>query len=560
VVRRGVFLQALVAPVLLAQFYGLSSTADASSVYFSSTLRLNNAAPPLASQPLNGKIYVASSAGIQPFAFRDPAPAPANLPPCSAGGFTSYQGTETAANGTIALFYSANTNNSGCSFPINTAATEIRSAAGTLNVPGVARLASAGRYAIVFLANTARPSASVTVSFLDLQTGAQTTVANLMPPAGQFIRVPFGGGRVIADDGTSLIATGDLVGDNGGFLVKPGLAPQLFPVAGGLPVAIDAAASKVVYQKQGISLLDLRTQQSTPLIPSDRVVTGLNLSDDGRRLLYLDGGQLHVLDTTSLADRVLTADAAQITEATLSGDGNTVFAVTGVGRLLRINANDGTQTELVGRTPSLQSFTFLMPGLTTTLTGAGLADSTYYGKPPLTPYLDGVTMWIGERKVPMAQLTPTSVSFIVPWDVSGPIRMLVEARGDHTPFYFPELEASVATLSFPVAGVIARQDWTQTYSGPVNTGEIIHVYAIGFGPVAPEVPEGAAAPSAEPFSRLTRPLTCSNADVLYAGLAPGAVERVYQIDLRIGPVAGYQKFTCALGGDSFVFLTLNVVQ
>ena len=51
----------------------------------------------------------------------------------------------------------------------------------------------------------------------------------------------------------------------------------------------------------------------------------------------------------------------------------------------------------------------------------------------------------------------------------------------------------------------------------------------------------------------------SIAGVLYAGLAAGAVERVYQIDLRIGPIAGYQKFTWAIGtNDPFVFLTLNV--
>jgi hypothetical protein len=41
---------------------------------------------------------------------------------------------------------------------------------------------------------------------------------------------------------------------------------------------------------------------------------------------------------------------------------------------------------------------------------------------------------------------------------------------------------------------------------------------------------------------------------------PTYVERVYQIDLRIGQTPGYKKFTCTLGGsDPFVFLTLNVV-
>jgi len=80
------------------------------------------------------------------------------------------------------------------------------------------------------------------------------------------------------------------------------------------------------------------------------------------------------------------------------------------------------------------------------------------------------------------------------------------------------------------------------------------------GPVSPEVPDGAAAPSAEPFSRITQSLTCSNAEILYAGLAPGTVERAYQIDLRIGPTPGYQQFKCSLGGSPlFIFLSLNVL-
>ena len=154
----------------------------------------------------------------------------------------------------------------------------------------------------------------------------------------------------------------------------------------------------------------------------------------------------------------------------------------------------------------------VVPGLTLTLTGSGLSDSTINGTVPLNDWLGNVTMWIGERKVPVTQLTPNSVSIIVPWDIQsdgGSMRIQAEAPGDHTPFYFPE---------------------------------------------------GAAAPSAEPFSRITQSLTCSNAEILYAGLSPGTVERVYQLDIRIGPTPGYQKFTCSLGGAApFLFLTLNIV-
>jgi uncharacterized protein (TIGR03437 family) len=345
-----------------------------------------------------------------------------------------------------------------------------------------------------------------------------------------------------------------------GYLVRPGADPQPFPVTDGLPLEIDAAASNVLYQREGIRLLDLRTLQSTLLIPRDQPVSAIRMSDDARRLLYLREGQAHLLDTATLVDRTLTSDPAQITGATLSGDGSVVFAVTGNGRLLQIQTGSGTQLELIGRTPYLDPTVFgLTPGLTLVLTGSGLSDRVIDGAVPYTPYLGNVTMWIGDRKVPVIRLTPATVAILAPWDLAGPIRILAEAPGDHTPFDFPEVETVVAPAQ-PRAGAILREDHQPTFSGPVNTGEVIHVYAIGLGPVSPEVSAGAAAPAAEPFSRLTRDLVCSNAHVLYAGLSPGTVERVYQVDLRIGRTPGYQQFTCTLdAADPFVFLTLNVV-
>jgi uncharacterized protein (TIGR03437 family) len=168
-------------------------------------------------------------------------------------------------------------------------------------------------------------------------------------------------------------------------------------------------------------------------------------------------------------------------------------------------------------------------------------------------------MRIGERKAPVVRLEPTSVRILIPWDIAGTVRIVAEVPGDNTPFDFPGLEVGVANPR-PQTGAIGRQDWTQTYSGPVNTGEIIHVFAVGLGPVSPEVPDGAAGPFVEPFARLTQRLSCANAEILYAGLAPGTVERVFQVDLRIGPTAGYQQFKCTLGDSApFVFLTLNVV-
>jgi uncharacterized protein (TIGR03437 family) len=557
--RRLAFLALALISALPAQFSGLSSTADGSSVYFATTLRLKGA-PPL----LNGKIYAATQDGVTLFRSQERSAPPAS-PPCTAGGFSDYVSAETAAGGVVALYYYGNSSG-GCSYPVNALATEIVTPAGERILPGLARLSPNGRYAFLYLAATARPGSSFTLSFVDLQTGAQTPVnaTNIAPPSF-FEYVPSSGGRIVANDGTALLAisTEDNASSRG-YILKPGAVPQPFPVSGGLPLLIDAAASKVVYQQQGaVYLLDISTSASTLLVPAGPSPSGLRMSDDARRLIYIANAQVHVLDIPTLTDRALTNDPAKITEAALSADGKAVFAATGIGRLLKINADDGTQTELIGHTPYLAPYnTSVTAGLTKVLNGSGLSDAVYNGTVPLKQYLGNVTMWIGEVKVPMIQLTPNSVTFLPPWNIApngATIRMLAEAPGDHTPFYFPEAEGTV-TAGLPQAGAIARQDWSQTYVGPINTGEIIHVFAIGFGPVSPEVPPGAAAPAAEPYARLTQPLTCSNADILYAGLAPFAVERVYQLDIRIGPNAGYQKFTCTLGGGApFIFLTLNIV-
>jgi uncharacterized protein (TIGR03437 family) len=553
------FLAVVLTSRLAAQFTGISSTADGSSLYFTTTLRLKGS-----SEPRNGKAFVVSQDGVTLFSAREPAFPPADAPACTVGGFADYLAAETSAAGVVSLSYQAKGAAATCSYPPYGLMTHLVTAKGESDLPGVVRLSAAGRYAIVYNQISSRQPSPFSLAFLDLQTGVQTPVPTIALTFPETVLLPQIRGRVIANDGTTLLGISDAGAHYRGYLLKPGVDPQPFP-ADGQPLIIDAAASKVLYRTEtSFYLLDLRTLQSTLLGTANQLAFYLMMSDDARRLLFLGNGQVHVLDTATLLDRALSSDPAIVTQAAISGDGKFVHAVTGNGRILKINVDDGTQTELIGHTPFLDIYYGpVVPGLTLTLTGSGLSDSVINGTVPLNPWLGNVTMWIGERKVPVAQLAPKSVSIIVPWDIQsdgGSIRIQAEAPGEHTPFYFPEVVAPLGTILYPVAGPIARQDWTRTFVGPINTGEIIHVFAIGFGPVFPEVPQGAAAPAAEPYSRLTQSLTCSNTEILYAGLAPFAVERVYQIDMRIGPTPGYQKFTCSLGGaPAFLFLTLNIV-
>jgi uncharacterized protein (TIGR03437 family) len=554
--RRTLIIAAAFCPALYAQFYGLSSSFDGSALYFASNLRLKDGSDPL----LNGKIFVATPGGVKLFRERQFSAAPDSTPVCTAAGFADYAGAETGG-GLIALAYRGVPASGGCSFPVATSITEVVSPAGSLSVAGLLRVSADGGYGIVFHGASARPTDAVAISIFDFTKGAQTPSTILPALSLGAVLLTSQPGRMIASEGTAILPVAG-VSSNSGYFVRPGGDPTPFPVNDALPLAIDAAGTKVVYRKNGLFQLDLGTLDSVLLVTGDINSSSVSMSDDGGRVLYLAAGQARAVDITTLSDRALTNDPAQIVDCALSGDGKTAFGVTGDGRLLRIKVDDGSAVELIGRTPYIQSIESLIPGLATVAHGIALSGSgaTVNANPPLPTSLDEAAVLLGDRKLPLVQLTPSTIRFLVPWDAAGSARFTVQIPGGNTPFDFSRFDATLAPPPAPAAGAIARQDWTRTFVGPVNTGEIIHVRAIGLGPVAPELPDGAMAPSVEPLPRSTQALTCSNAEVLYAGLAPGVVERIYQVDLRIGPVAGYQKFICTLGDSQpFNFLTLLVV-
>ncbi len=429
------------------------------------------------------------------------------------------------------------------------------------SLAGVTRISPNGRHAINFNPFTSRPTSSVTISYVDLETNNLTPVNVPAPAFPEYIQAPYVGLRSIADDGTAIVGVTDGSYTRHGFILRPGAEP--LPFVQGLPLGIDAAAAHILIQRQeGLFILEMATGRATQLLRSDQPAFGFRMSDDGRRLMYLSSAQVHVLDTATVADRMLASDAGL--EATLSGDGKVVHAVTAKGALVRIAVDSGAVVEWIGRTPYLTGAGVqLEPGLIATLGGVALSDAVLDGTAPYQAWLGSLTMWIGERKMPVIHVEPNSVSFLVPWDIqpeNGKIRIQAEVQGERTPFYFPEVIGSLANEPFPRAGLVARLNWEPFFVGPVSPGEIIHVFALGFGPVSPEVPEGALAPATEPYARLAQTLNCGNLEVLYAGLQPYNVQRIYQLDLRIGPKTGYQQFSCTLGGGApFVFLTLNVV-
>lgn len=115
---RSVFLATVLASTLSAQFSGLSATADGSSVYFASKLRLKGSAG-----PLNRKIFVSTGEAVKLFRAREPVGPPVLPPTCTVSGFADYSTAETSSAGVSALLYRASSAGS-CSFPGNTFITD----------------------------------------------------------------------------------------------------------------------------------------------------------------------------------------------------------------------------------------------------------------------------------------------------------------------------------------------------------------------------------------------------------------------------------------------------
>jgi enamine deaminase RidA (YjgF/YER057c/UK114 family) len=139
----------------------------------------------------------------------------------------------------------------------------------------------------------------------------------------------------------------------------------------------------------------------------------------------------------------------------------------------------------------------------------------------------------------------------LPFGIAVEIDMVVEVA-DAAPLFFgpPKLMSSVhQDFSGPI-----------TSDKPARSGEIIHLYASGLGPVTPQLPDGAVAP-ASPLSRTVNPVTCGAMGasgsmiplaVLFAGLAPGQTG-VFQLDVELLgslPAGNTLQVRCGVGSNS----------
>ncbi len=183
------------------------------------------------------------------------------------------------------------------------------------------------------------------------------------------------------------------------------------------------------------------------------------------------------------------------------------------------------------------------PGELVTLYGTGLAPGTAAAQSiPLLTTLDGVSVQINGTPAPILAVSPTQISVIVPYEISGGANFQVINNGVASNTVSEFLNStSPGVFTNPEGGIGQAAALHSNYSlispsSPAQIGETIQVFLTGLGTVSPAVSDGAAGASSEPLNRATNQITAyiegTQATVTYAGLAPGFAG-LYQVNLTI---------------------------
>jgi uncharacterized protein (TIGR03437 family) len=186
---------------------------------------------------------------------------------------------------------------------------------------------------------------------------------------------------------------------------------------------------------------------------------------------------------------------------------------------------------------------------------AGLADFDVSDFPT---ELACLAVEIGGKRAPITFLNDSQINVQVPVDASGPVNVQVIANPDRPneirgatgtltltrsspAFFLFGTTRNIAALTV-VEGAPVYIASSSLIPGarPARPGEIVSLYGTGFGPNSRNLAAGKVTGQAtelqDPISVTIGGVILSEADVLYAGLSPGSITGLYQINVRVPSV------------------------
>ena len=256
--------------------------------------------------------------------------------------------------------------------------------------------------------------------------------------------------------------------------------------------------------------------------------------------------------------------AAGTASVTVTGDGGTSNALA-----FTITAQVVPATTSAGIVNDASFLPAIAPGALIAIFGSNLAAATaQFSTTPLPTSLGNTSVSINGTNVPLLYVSPTQVNAQVPYETKvGTAQLIVQSNGVPSPAVNFQVAATgpgvfttqqnnhVLALNLADGSLNASQT-------PAQPGQYVTAYLTGQGLVNPAVTTGDVAP-ASPFSLPVAAVQVKIggvvANVQFAGLAPGFVDGLLQMNIQIPDVpAGELPFDVSVGGVAAATTTISI--
>ena len=155
--------------------------------------------------------------------------------------------------------------------------------------------------------------------------------------------------------------------------------------------------------------------------------------------------------------------------------------------------------------------------------------------------LAGVRVFFGDTPAPLLYAQSEQINLQVPWELAGLTETAVHveyqaASSNTATVRVIEADPGVFRLSATQAAVLNADGTVNSTRNPAQRGTVIAIFGTGGGPTNPAATTGSLAPF-DPLAQIILPVSVQigrrDAEVVYAGVAPGIISGVFQLNVRV---------------------------